>query len=194
MTTVISFYTQDWEYPIYAESLAIDCRKLEVPCVIEELKSTRSYLRNTCLKPKFIYDKLLQLQGPLLWIDCDGSLLKKPVFFDGLVCDFAAKKKTDKSDRCWHVGTMFFNYTPAMVNFLEQWIKNTGKLSDESSLEVTWREIGHTINVSDIPKEYFDIIKGNIKPENETVIMHRISSGVDKKREMYILKHRRRRK
>lgn len=201
MTTLISFYTKDWQYPQHAKRLAAECKALDMPCVIEELPSTGSYLKNTCLKPQFILDKLRELKSPVLWVDVDGSLLKSPDLFDGWfvdmnadglipVCqeyyynaqrDFAARRMPQERNRTWHVGTMWFNYTPNMIKLLEQWIANTGNLSDESALEKTWQQLAATINTVDLPPEYFYIGK---KPPAGTVIMHRISNGDSKRREM----------
>lgn len=182
MFTVISFYTQDWKYPQFARRLIHDCHCLDIPHRIEERLSTGSYLRNTCMKPKFIWEKLIELKSPILWIDCDGSLCERPTFFDGLDCDMAAKRMPPARVRTWHVGTLWLNYTPAVMSFMERWMKNTGAISDESALEKTWRE--QPINVVDIPPEYFVILQRGKLPRPGDVICHRISEGDAKKREL----------
>lgn len=180
MFTVISFYTKDWLYKKHAMRLMADCRRLDLPFSIEERQSTGSYLKNTCIKPFFIREKLRELQSPVLWVDCDGSIIKEPSFFYGLDCDFAARKKPENCNRTWHVGTMWFNYNVNVMNFIDAWCRNTGKLSDESALEETWREVN--INGANIPPEYFEIIK--TYPSDKAVIAHRISSGPSKIKEM----------
>lgn len=182
MLTVISFYTNDWKYPQFAKKLVADCNRIGVPNRIEERRSTGSYLRNTCMKPKFILDKLVELKSPVLWIDCDGSLCREPTFFHGLDCDMAAKRMPATRARTWHVGTLWLNYTPAALAFMERWIDNTGAISDESALEKTWREA--PINVADIPPEYFRILQQRKVPKPGDVICHRISDGEVKKREL----------
>ncbi len=177
---------------------------------IDELKSTGSYLRNTCLKPKFILDCLKQIESPVLWVDVDASLLGKPetpikknyidvfdwyeiksVEFLGELPDFAARPMSPDRDRTWHVGTMWFNYTPAMIEFLEKWIANTGNLSDESALEKTWQDDGWMLDTLDLPKEYFYIERKGQPVPSGTVIMHRISDSEMKKREMPIARKKR---
>jgi len=179
-TTLVSFYTCDWRYPEYAENLRRECLRLHMPHRIEELQSTGSYLKNTCLKPTFIRDKLREIKGPVLWVDCDGSLLRPPVFFDGLTCDFAAKKMPKGRARTWHVGTMWFNYNDTVLHFLDRWIENSGEISDESALERTWRQI--QLDAVDIPSDYFVILRANRMPHG--VICHRISDGEVKLREL----------
>jgi hypothetical protein len=189
MTTLISFYTKDWKYPQYAAALQVDCERLGVPYKIQCLESTGSYLKNTCLKPQFILDKLEQLKSPVLWVDCDASLLGKPVCDYGV--DFAARRMPETRDRTWHVGTMWFNYTPTMIKFVKRWIENTGNLSDESALDKTWREHGHTIQTSDLPPEYFYIERRGQRTPKDTVIMHRISDSQMKKMDMPMARKKR---
>lgn len=188
MVTVISFYTKDWRYSEYASKMRKDCDLLQIDNVIEELPSTGSYLKNTCLKPRFILDKLKQLKSPVLWVDVDAKIMKRPDIF----CiddfdkryDFAAKKMSEQRTRTWHVGTIYCNYTHAMIQFLEEWIKNTGEISDESALEFTWQNNKELLRTTDIPNEYFFIQRLGFGVPQDTVIMHRISSGESKKREM----------
>lgn len=196
MTTLISFYTNDWKYPQHAERLKLECDSIEQPHIIEELPTTGSYLKNTCLKPRFILDKLNELRSPVLWVDVDASIFKKPVFFldDGVsVIDFAAKMMVPERKRTWHVGTMWFNYTPPMIKFIESWIENTGNLSDESALEKTWSQVGETIICLDLTPDYFYIEQRGKQPPDDTIIMHRISDSQMKKREMPIAAQKRQR-
>lgn len=182
MLTVISFYTNDWKYPQFAKKLIHNCEMLDIPHQIEERRSTGSYLRNTCMKPRFIWEKLSEVKSPVLWIDCDGSLCAMPTFFFGLDCDMAAKRMAPTRTRTWHVGTLWVNYTPAAMEFMRRWVDNTGAISDESALERTWRE--QPINAVDIPPEYFRILQPRKFPRPGDVICHRISDGEVKRREL----------
>lgn len=192
MTTLISFYTKDWKYPQHAERLKRECESFGVPYKIDPLKSTGSYLKNTCLKPQFILDCLNELKAPVLWVDVDASLLGKPsCFYCDIEHDFAARRMSEHRDRTWHVGTMWFNYTPSMISFIERWIENTGNLSDESALDKTWKDIGGTITTADLPPQYFYIEKKGQRIPQGTVIMHRISGGPIKRMEMPIARKKR---
>lgn len=184
MTTIISFYTNDWTYPAHAERLKKECDAIGINSLIEELPTTGSYLKNTCMKPQFILDKLNEIKSPVLWVDVDGSIYKKPELIDMLDCDFAAKRMSAERSRTWHVGTMWFNYTPRMIHFLESWIKNIGVISDESALEKTWSEMSGLISTYDLPPEYFHIIRRTREIPKDTVIAHRISDGESKKLEL----------
>ena len=184
--TLISFYTKDWFYPEHALRLAEECDNLKIEHVIEELQSTGSYLKNTCLKPAFILEKLLELNSPVLWVDVDGSVLKFPTLMNQIQprADFAAKRMAPERSRTWHVGTMWFNNTPATIEFLKKWIENVGNISDESALEKTWQDHGHLLRTYDLPSEYFHISRKTHTIPTGTVITHRISDGVSKRSEL----------
>jgi hypothetical protein len=185
--TVISFYTPDWEYPNYAHKMKDDCDRIGLHHHIVEKPDSKDWLKNTRMKPQFIYETLLELKRPVLWIDVDGSILNLPEIFKGdYPFDFAAKKKSNLSDRIWHVGTMYFNYTPSALEFLEEWCEKIvdDEWSDELSLDILWKKHSETkdsLRSSDIPRQYFKILNNhNRQPEWDTVICHRASEGKSK--------------
>lgn len=181
--TVISFYTPNWKYPEYAKKLQEKCEFLGLQHHILGITDQGDYLKNCCYKPKFIYESLKSLKTDVLWIDVDGDILKLPDLFleeKFNSIDFAAKKMNKNRSRTWHVGTMWFNYTEAMLFFLEKWIELTGDLSDESSLEQAWKLYGSSIVTYDLPQEYFIIPKWHGNQNKNAVVIHTISDGESK--------------
>lgn len=176
---VVSFFTA--EYRDHAPRLRSECDRLGLRHRIEELPTTGSYLRNCCLKPGFIRRCLHDERGPVLWVDVDGSILGSPTFFsDDDPFDMQAKRMGRHRKRTWHVGTMWWNYTPNALTFVDRWVENTGDMTDESSLEWTWRE-GLPLRARDIPQSYFQI-----EDPSGAVIMHRLSRTAAKRRESKI--------
>ena len=180
---IISFYTKDWLYLQHAQRLQKECKALGLNHLIVEKPSRNSYLKNTCIKPEFILE-CFELKRPLLWIDVDASIYKKPDFFleDGF--DFQAKKITNpQRTRVWHVGTMYFNPSAKMEEFMKDWIAAL-RVTDEQALEQTWRSWKDKIISRDIPQAYFEIEPS--KPSKDCVIYHRLSKGSSKDREYQI--------
>lgn len=177
---VISYFTRgDGQYLLESRRFRMECERLGLRHRIEELPCTGSYLKNCCLKPAFIRDCLRDERGPVLWVDVDGSILGPPSFFsDADPYDMQAKRMGPNRKRTWHVGTMWWNHTPDALAFLDRWVDNTGDMTDESSLEWTWRE-GLPLRTRDIPQSYF-----HIENPAGAVIMHRLSRGASKRREM----------
>lgn len=180
--TVISFYTNTWDYPKYADKLKEQCDNLGLSHKIEKLPDTGDWLNNTKMKPKFILDSLEAIKGPVLWIDVDGSLLRYPKFIVDRIdtMDFMMKLKARGQKRMFHVGTMFFNYTPQCLNFLHDWVNHceSSYASDELHLDNLWKVYKDKIKLRwcDLPIDYFFMLPAltDIPPDN-TVICHRAS-------------------
>lgn len=176
---LISFYTNDWCYADHARRLEAECQELGLDYWIARLPSTGSYLRNTCLKPQFILDCFAD--RPLLWLDVDASIYRRPDFFLETGWDFQAKRiRSATRRRTWHVGTMYFEPSEIMRAFMLDWIARL-KVTDESALEQTWRHWQDRLKTRDIPANYFEIEPD--KPSSNCVIYHRLSRGASKSQE-----------
>lgn len=185
---VISFFTDDWEYPAHAERLKKECDALRLQSRIERRESKGGYIQNTCIKPFFIRECLRDAKRPVLWIDVDGSILKPPTYFLDTNYDFQAKKMNPRfRTRTWHVGTMWFNYTPQMLAFIDAWCDQTGDMTDESALDQVYKRKEWGIRVRDIPQEYFFIWRGRVgKFPRRVVIGHRLSDGESKREQTFL--------
>lgn len=180
---IVSFYTDDSSYPQHAQRLRAECEQLGLAHHIERRASAGGYLQNTCQKPAFIRDCLAQFRRPVLWIDVDGTLRQRPEFFLAQGWDFQARRMPPQRPRTWHVGTMYWAPTPAALAFVDHWVERTGELSDESSLEQSWRALGHTLTARDIPPTYFEIPIRQRPMTPQCVIFHRLSDGASKRQQ-----------
>lgn len=176
---LISFYTDDWCYPEHAARLTEECKRLGLDHHIERRESAGGYLENTCQKPTFIRECLDRLDRPVLWIDVDGSIINRPDYFREPGWDFQARKMPPSRPRTWHVGTMY--WAPTALPFVREWEARTGDMSDESSLEQTWAELGHTLRARDIPETYFEIPSWRRPMSRGCVIFHRLSDWKGKR-------------
>lgn len=177
--TVISFYTPTWEYEQHAERLRKECDDLNLRHHIRRLDDTGSWLSNTRLKSKFIQNTMANLDCPILWIDVDGSICKRPVFIESNSSnyDFIGRHQRTGPMRTWHVGTMYFNNTPITKTLINRWADSCGSenaKSDEAVFEDTWHSIKDEIRYCEMPEEYFHILADGV-PYSNTVIGHRLS-------------------
>lgn len=182
---LISFFTNDWQYPQHGERLKGECRNLGIQYDIQELPSAGGYLQNTCMKPQFILEMLKKHKQPVLWVDVDASIYATPDFFNDLEVDFSGRPKVGRQadGRKWHVGTMWFNYTPKTLIFLERWVELSNKVSDELALHELWGEF-QDITYVEMPESYHRIM--NVDSSRGVVISHRISSGRSKKLQTHL--------
>jgi hypothetical protein len=186
---VVSFYTQDWEYPRHAAELKSDCARLGIEHRVEELQSKGRFTANCCMKPEFIRQKLIEEKRAVLWVDVDSRILKPLSWFRNTdhLYDLQARHTIKEHGRRtkWHVVVMWWNYTPEVLAFMDRWIDRTYKTmaeggSEEAALEWVRRE-GHNLRVRDMPWEYSDF--GNPKTA-DPAIRNSISKGASKKKEM----------
>ena len=180
--TVISYYTQDWRYPEYAQKLREDCQRLGLKYHIIEKPSTNSYVGNCQLKAFFIRDMLMQLKQPIFWMDADGSILKYPellIHEEILNHDMAGNHPENAPHRV-HVGSIWFNYTPKTMEFVNTWCGGIERKHglDDAAFNGTWDYMKNDIKFLALPKEYFFIHKDMRLPANkDAVILHRLSSS-----------------
>lgn len=186
---IVSFYTQDWEYPKCANALKKNCEDLGLRHHIKEMPTTGDYVKNTSLKSQFIFETLTTFKEPVLWIDCDGSLLSHPKLLElPLVShfDIAAPRHLNPNFRTWGVGTLWFNYTPATVNFVAAWRDRIGEGTDEHAFEKTWQNFSDRVHIYELPNSYFHLLyKDKDQPLSDAVIVHRLSKSPDKMRRKY---------
>ncbi len=129
--TVISFYTENTPYEKEIEGLIASCKKFDLPYSVDSTPNFGSWEKNCCYKPNYIQKKLLDLQGPILWLDADAIVYQKPSFFECLNADVALHSNQDLPSTHpskVNSGTLFFNHTPAALKLIKQWNEETERL------------------------------------------------------------------
>jgi hypothetical protein len=178
LPVVISYYTDNWEYPARAEQLRQDCETFSLKHDIVELEDQGSWIDNTRLKSRFVYDKLEEHKRPVLWIDADSRILRSPLGIS-LHADFAAVRAQSPSKKTWYVGTLLFNYTDAGREIARRWAESSVKGSDHMAFEDLWFD-GFPGIIHSLPLTYCDtspedsddlsdivILTGNSKDESK---------------------------
>lgn len=173
---IASFNTPDPYYSQHAIRLRCECYMLGLRYEIVERPDAGGYLANCRQKPVFLLETLEKYGEPLLWVDVDGSVLKRPTAIDYSL-DFMARPKPKGRGRKWHVGTVFVNATVGGRAFLRAWVDELdGQTSDEAALDRLWRK-GFPCTSGALPPEYFEIVTGNRQPSPDTVVCHRLSGS-----------------
>jgi hypothetical protein len=178
--TVISFYTDDWEYPDHAERLKKECDSLGLHHRIERLESQGGYLQNCSMKPDYIFKCLTEEKRPVLWIDVDASILNLPEYFVDLNADISAKRMPLHRNRTWHVGTLWVNYNQTALDYVKKWSDIPKEWSDELNFNLLYNSTPGIVIV-DMPATYFRLTKPGKSQDPNTVILHRSSDGPSKK-------------
>lgn len=179
---IISYYTQDWDYPKYADHLRSDCDRLGILHHVVEKPSTNTYVGNCQIKAFFIRDMLQQFKSPVMWMDADGSICKFPEL---LAQDYMSEydmagNHPIKDPARVHVGSIWFNYTPATIDFVDAWCAGIERKKgiDDAAFNGTWDLLKDKIKFYALPPEYFMILpRNNDKIPPQAVIAHRLSNS-----------------
>jgi len=127
-TLVISYFCDvdgNTYYSDHGKRFKENCEQFEIPYHISHIESKGSYKLNCLLKPKFIYSKLIEFQKPLLWLDIDTFILKKPDVFDGfsvLGVNIAVSSPEPHILFKTKASPLWFNYNTDSLEFIRKWI------------------------------------------------------------------------
>lgn len=182
---VISYYTEGTPYQLEALSLIKSCQELGIEAEVQPIASHGNWERNCAQKPFFIQKKLLEKKRPIFWIDADAVFKKTPDFSFLLEHDLSFREMKRFSDDIrfkYCSGSLFVNYTPRALEFVNQWCQNCQQKIDQGADllmldQVCLGEIfesGFEMKVLPLPLSYikiFDLDAAEIE-ESEVVIEH----------------------
>lgn len=148
----VSFYT-----PTYAGEAAELIRSLGVFGLGSDVRAVPdfgSWERNCGHKPEFLAGLRVEYPGiPLVWVDADARVIRRPELFDGLTADFAAHwlGSTELLS-----GTLYFADTRAGNELLSAWADACRKAPgdwDQLVLQRTMHAVPG-LTIEQLPPEY----------------------------------------
>ncbi len=168
---VVSFYTKDTIYEKEVEDLFASCQLLQINHYIEARKDLGNWERNCSQKPLFIYECLERFNEPLLWVDADGILLKKPSLhlpeFDFGLYFNDLKTKHARN------GTIYVSPTKKAKAFLLLWYEELQKrktVPDQPVMIDLIRKV--PLKIAPLPIEYSHVFDRDCIPIEKTVVLH----------------------
>ena len=144
--TVLSFFTANDPYPRMAARLEESCKKNALDYLISEVDPEPTWVETVAQKAAYILRWARSLERPVLWVDADAEILRLPGAVCGCREDFGVY--ADPKPRRWRplgrkmmelpqdwpgppkwflTGTLWFNYTPHALAFLEAWAREAGE-------------------------------------------------------------------
>ncbi len=190
--TVVSYYTKGTGYEEEVKNLIESCERFSMPYEIDAIDSLGSWEKNCCFKPQFLLEKLKKLQSPILWLDADSVVNKKPILFEGIDCDIAVRIFDElPSDHPSKVisGTVFVNASEKAATLLEDWAKECKAMlqsgaeevwDQEAMRNVVFRSDAHVMGLEEPYCMVYDKIK-NKAMRDEAVILHYQASRLFRK-------------
>ncbi|MFI5333752.1 MAG: putative nucleotide-diphospho-sugar transferase [Chlamydiales bacterium] len=141
---VVSFYTKNTPYEQEVQALIASCKRFDLSFSIDGIDSFGSWELNCAFKPFFLYQKLQELNTPLLWVDADAVFVAKPAALQEFSGDLAVRLNEELADD--HPskvmsGTVYVNNTSRSQELLRRWAQECVKeLMREGRTEEFWEQ------------------------------------------------------
>lgn len=136
-TLVISYFCDvdgKTYYSDHAKRFKEDCDRFQIPHEIYNLQSQGDYQKNCLFKPKFIYSMLINKQKPILWLDIDTYILKRPDSFDvfpTVGVNIGVAGTDPKSLIAIKASPLWFNYNAETLDFVRTWVANSEAVKEK---------------------------------------------------------------
>lgn len=162
------------------------CEKWGLEYRIEGVEPFGKWHEHTCYKPVYILQKMRELKRPVVWIDADAEIVRKPVFeFD---CDIAVRvcDRYPPGHPCYlYAGTIYLDYNRHTVRFVEEWAGECRRAMEKGRFTVDQQVLGEVLLKGPIRLErlqagYVAVFDEKM-PESERVIVHYQASRLYKK-------------
>jgi len=165
---VVSFCHGGTYYQEAAGYLRQDCERIGLDHDIVELESqgVEDWIAACRRKVSFYLEMHRKHQRPILWLDVDSRLAKRPDIFDGAMCDIAGFLRgfrylrdfdPQSSRRFFAPFALYFNTTPRATAFLELMAdlerRYEGAATDDFFLQEAWRQHRQQLSVLVLPPD-----------------------------------------
>jgi tetratricopeptide (TPR) repeat protein len=162
-------------YKEQAEKLKKSLDDFDLHYTIYEVPNQGTWIRNTQEKPKYIFRALEEYKCPVVWLDADAIVKKKPELFKTIRDDIAFYTIKEWDDML--TGTMFFNYNRRVKEFISNWIYNCeiNNLPDQRVF-IDLMKKDNTLQKGKLPVEYVKIFDNPHQDCDDPVIIHNQAS------------------
>jgi hypothetical protein len=124
----VGYFTIDTPYAQEADKLRQSLDRLHLPHELTGVPNLGSWQKNTQYKSRFIQQQLQQHDGrPLVYLDVDALVLRRPVLFNDLDCDLAFVRFNGEELLS---GTVYFGNTPTCRKVVDRWVHNCQRFPD----------------------------------------------------------------
>ncbi|OGN63311.1 MAG: hypothetical protein A3E80_02235 [Chlamydiae bacterium RIFCSPHIGHO2_12_FULL_49_9] len=179
---LISFYTKNTIYEKEIEDLVASCKALQLELYVEGRADLGSWEYNCCQKPLFILECLEKFKRPLLWVDADAMILKKPPFIFGDI-DLAIYFNNFQN-KLARTGTIYLRPTQETLRFVKLWHETCqGKIIRKEEFpypdQTVFSELlyaNRDLKIGQLPIQYTQVFDKDLLPFENSCIIHFQSS------------------
>lgn len=151
--------------------------KYELPYSFDRIESKyHTWIETVAYKPQFILEKLNELKSPVVWIDADAEIIRRPdLFYELENYDLAYYTRNRDGYIELLSGTMYLSYNQNVLNLVEQW----AELSKQWAQSNVWEQkilqelVPKTkLKVFDFPVSYCQIFDQSDMLKEPGVVVH----------------------
>jgi len=172
---VASMFTVDTPYEQEIEKLKEGLDKYGIKYELIGYKPQGSWEKNTQMKPHVIKSVMNKYNKPVVWLDADAEVLKKPVFFDNVSGDLSFYMIKEWNEML--TGTMYFANNIRVQRLIDRWIveNNSNSLPDAKNFQKIMSEFS-TLDYIPLPADYIKIFDNDLIVSSNPVIVHNQAS------------------
>lgn len=188
---VVSFYTENTPYEEEAKILIESLNQFNLDYDIQPIKTLGGWQANTIYKATFIRQMIEKHSSrPIVWMDVDAVVQRKPFFFNMLDVDAAFYFRTNGGrvprikESCELISAaMYFEPTEKTIQLIDMWIvanRYAGKDFEQHVLQKilpSWRKSGGRMGV--LPQTYCKIFDS--RPDHIVIVQNQASRRFKKK-------------
>lgn len=116
----ISYYTGSEYYKKCSDDLLTSCKNLGIDIIIENVKDSGNYWKNTLYKPSYIFNKMVELKSDVIWIDADTKIFSYPECFKNWESDILFASHTGDLNGI-KASPLGIKYNDKNLKFVEDW-------------------------------------------------------------------------
>jgi len=176
----IAYYTDD-RYKKLSGRLVSSGKDAGVEVFVCCAENRGSWIKNTAMKPEFIYSAMDLYQTDIVYLDTDAVIRSYPKLFDDMVGFDIAAHKIDMR-RWFHpavypefeylAGTIYLKNNKKVLNFVNKWVREQKKHPELPDQEI-FNDVlsGSDLRIKDLPPTYCQIYDIMVEA-GEAVIEH----------------------
>lgn len=172
LPVIVSFYTKGTPYEDDARRLIASCKALGLAHEVVGVPQQGPWVAMCAFKARFVSEAYYRIGKPILWVDADAVIHRRPELLAGASADFAVHRAGGWQ---FNSATVFFNQTPEAEDLLARWrrrCQDEPGVWDQVHLDLAWEDAvrDRPLRTLWLPQSYAKIFDWPAEEPGEPVI------------------------
>ncbi len=146
----VSYFTENTPYEQYANDLSKSLSRLKLPQRIIALKSSGSWVANTCLKSEIILKTWNESNTAICWVDADAEIIRIPHFVYDNPFDIAIVRRNGYLDISSFI---YLGKSDVVFKLISRWVdlcRSNQNVWDQVLFTLAWYQIAQNNTISSL--------------------------------------------